>query len=151
MRKAQGRARRPIGAVLATLVCAVAALASASPSALAATAQAPKESVVAFEGQLRGHRVSAVTLYPKAHRFHVVLTDGSKVNIIVPASQQQRLASAVGAAGVAMKTNKAKAPSHKRRYIAAGILIVVIVLAAAAWLLMRSRRRREEEVGPRTR
>ena len=141
---------RPTTLALLACVCASVSVVTSTASAQAAT-QAQRESVVALEGQLRGHRVRAVTLYPKAHRFHVVLTDGGKVNIIVPASQQQRLVSKVGAAGVTMKTAKAKALSHKRRYIAAGILIVAIALAVTAWLVMRNRRRREEEVGPRAR
>jgi hypothetical protein len=132
-------------------VCASVSVATSTATTQAATVRASKESVVVFEGQLRGHRVRAVTLFPKAHRFHVVLTDGRKVGVVFPAAQQQRLVGEVAAAGVAMKTAKAKAVSHKRRYIAAGILIVAIALAVAAWLVMRSRRRREEEVGPRAR
>ncbi len=103
-----------------------------------------------FEGQLRGHQVRSVTLHTKAHDFHTTLKDGRKVVVAFPASQQQQLLGDVRADGVTVKVVKAKAPSHKRRYIIIGGAIVVVVLAVAGLLLFlrRRRRAREEEYGP---
>lgn len=132
---------------LAVLACAFAALASAS--ALAATAPAPKESIAVFEDQLHSHQVRAVTLHPKAHNFHILLSDGRKVVVVFPASRQQQLQSAVEGSGVTVKVAKVQPPSHKRRDIAIAVAVVlVIALAVGAWLLVRRRRMREEEYGP---
>ena len=121
-------------------------LAFACAAAFATTAPAatpaPSESLVIFEGQLKGHQVSTVTLHTKAHTFRVLLTDGRIVRIAFPASEQQRLVGDIGAAGVTVTVAKAQSPSHKRRYIAGGVVIVLVILALG-WLL-RKRRMREE-------
>jgi ATP-dependent Zn protease len=128
----------------------VAFLALACAASFATTAQAetppPKESLAIFESQLNGHQVSAVTLHTKAHTFHALLTDGRKVIIAFPSSQQQQLVSDIGAKGITVKVAKVQPPpSHKRRYIVGGVMIVAIVLAAVGLLLRRRRRMREEE------
>ena len=116
--------------------------------ALAATTT-PRESVAVFEGQLYGHQVRKVTLLPRAHNFRVLLSNGSKVVIVFPASRQQQLRSAVEASGVTLTAAKVTPPSHKRRDIAIAIgVVVIIALAAGAWLLVRRRRMHEEEYGP---
>lgn len=139
---------RPRTAGTVVLLACACAVAHATPT-LAATPLA-EESLAIFEGQLSGHRVSAVTLHTKAHTFHASLTDGRRVSIAFPPSQQQRLVKDVRARGIAVKVAKVQPPSHKRRYIVGGVVIVVIILAVAGLLLRaRERRMREDEEGPR--
>ena len=128
---------------VALLVCAFVI----APTATApAATPLPQESLTIFEGQLNGHQVSAVTLHTKTHTFHASLTDGRRLSIAFPASQQQRLEGEIRAQGIAVQVAKAQSPpSHKRRYIVGGAVIVAIVLGIAIWLLMRRRRLREEE------
>lgn len=110
------------------------------------------ESVAVFTGQLKGHRVQAVTLHTKAHNFRVTLRDGRKVTVAFTASEQQRLLADARANGVTVKVAEARQPSHKRRYIAIAVAVVaVLALGIAAWLFVRRRRLREEEYGPRGR
>jgi ATP-dependent Zn protease len=139
------RSRRGAAVALLVSVCVLASAATAM-----ATAPPASESLATFEGQLNGHQVSAVTLFTASHTFHVTLTDGHKVRIAFPVSQQQRLVSGIGARGITVKVAKAKSPPpHKLRYIVGGIVIVVIVLCIAGWLLLSRRRQtREEEWGP---
>jgi ATP-dependent Zn protease len=139
------RLRSVAAAALLVYACV---LASAT-TALAASPP-PIESIVVFEGQLNGHQVSAVTLRTRAHTFHVTLTDGRKVRIAFPPSQQQRLLNDIETKGIAVKVAKAQPPpSHKLRYIVGGIVIVAVVVAVVGLLLyMRRRRLREEEEWP---
>ncbi len=139
----------PIAAAIALLAC-VGALAATAPAL--ATEQAAQESVAVFEGQLNRRQVRAVTLHTKSHKLKVTLKDGSKVSVVFPASEQQRLLEDAKAHRVVVKVTKAQPPSHTRRYVAIGVAVVlVIALAAGAWLFMRRRRIREEELGPRAR
>ncbi len=144
--------RRPARST-AIVLAAVALLAFAYAASLATTALAatppPSESLVIFEGQLNGHQVSSVTLHTKAHTFHASLTDGRRVIIAFPSSQQQQLVNDVRAKGITVKVAKVQPASHKRRYIVGGVVIVVIILAVVGVLLLTRRRRmREEEEGP---
>ncbi len=141
------RSRVPIAAAIALLACS-GALNAAMPAV--AAEQTAQESVTAFEGQLKGHQVHAVTLHTKAHKLRVTLKDGGKVSVVFSASQQQRLLEDIRARGITVKTTTARPPSHTRRYLAIGVAVVlVIALAAGAWLFARRRRiLREEELGP---
>jgi ATP-dependent Zn protease len=142
------RLRVPIAAAIALLACSGAL--SGSMQAIAAE-QTAQESVTVFEGQLHGHQVHAVTLHTKAHKLRVTLKDGSKVSVVFPASDQQRLLEDVRSRGITVKMTTAQPPSHTRRYLAIGVAVVlIIVLAAGAWLFMRRRRMRDEEYGPGT-
>jgi len=134
-------------AAVALLVCACAL---ASITTALASAAAPTESLAIFEGQLNGHQVSTVTLFTTSHIFHASLTDGRKVRIAFPPSQQQQLVQDIRAKGITVKVAKTPPPPpHKLRYIVGGIAIVVIVLALVGWLLSARRRRaREEEEWP---
>jgi hypothetical protein len=141
-------ARAQVAAAVALLACLCAIV--HSTSVLAAT-PLPRESLVTFEGQLNGHQVSAVTLHTKTHTFHASLTDGRRVGIAFPTSQQQRLEGDIRARGLAVQVAKVPSPpSHKRRYIAAAVVIVVVILAILGLLLLSVRRRRvrEDEQGP---
>jgi hypothetical protein len=95
--------------------------------------------------------VSTVTLHTKVHTFHASLTDGRRVVVAFPSSQQQQLVSDIRAKGVTVNVAKVQSPSHKRRYIVGAVVIVVIVLAAVVGLVRSARRRsmREAEEGPR--
>ena len=118
----------------------------ASATTARATTQPANESVAVFEGQLSGHRVSTVTLHTKAHTFHALLTDGDRVIVAVPSTQQQQLVNEIEAKGITVKVAKAQAPSHKRRYIVGGLVVIVIIFAVIGVLaLSRKRRMREEE------
>jgi ATP-dependent Zn protease len=137
-----------VTAAVALLAC-VCAIVHAT-SALAAM-PLPRESLVTFEGQLNRHQVSAVTLHTKVHTFHASLTDGHRVSIAFPSSQQQRLEGDIRARGIAVQVAKVQSPpSHKRRYIVGAVVIVVVVLAIVGLLLLSARRRRmhEDEQGP---
>jgi len=129
-------------------------LAFACAASLATTASAatppPSESLTIFEGQLNGHQVSAVTLHTKVHTFHASLTDGRRVVIAFPSSQQQQLMSEIRAKGITVKVAKVQPPSHKRRYIVGGVVILVIVLVVVGLLtrMRRMRVMREAEEGP---
>lgn len=146
---------RPLAVATSALLACSCAGASLAPVAVAAATAAAttapvKESVVAFEGQLNGRRVQAVVLHTEAHRLRVTLSDGRKVTVAFPASEQQRLLEDARAHGVTVKVAKVEPPSHKRRDIAigVGIVIVVIAIALGIWLLVRKRRMRAELYGP---
>lgn len=145
------RSRVPTGVTIALLACAL-AIATATPSVVAA-AVTTSESVAVFEGQLKGHQVTAIRLHPKAHSFRVTLTDGNKATVVFSASEQQRLLGEAKAHGITVKVTKVQQPSHKRRDLVIGAAIVVVVLAVAVggWLYVRRRRMREEEHGPQVR
>ena len=113
-----------------------------------ATMTPTNESIVVFEGQLDGHRVSSVMLHTKAHTFHASLKDGRKVSIAFPTSRQKQLEGDIRAQGIAVKVAKVQSPSHKLRYIVGGIAVVVIILVAVGLLYARRRRIREDEEGP---
>jgi hypothetical protein len=100
-----------------------------------------QESITAFEGQLRGHRVRSATLHAKAHTVHLTLSDGHKAVVAVPASQQQQLLNQASADGVIVKTSTTTATSHTRRYIGAAVVLVLIALAVAGLVLFRRKRR----------
>jgi ATP-dependent Zn protease len=139
----------PIAAVIALLACS-GALSAAMPAV--AAEQTAQEGIVVLEGQLYGHQVRAVTLHTKAHKLRVTLKDGSKVSVVFPASEQQRLLEDVRGHGVTVKVTTAQPPSHTRRYVAIGVAAVALVaLALGVWLYLRRRRMREEEYGPRVR
>jgi ATP-dependent Zn protease len=131
--------------LLAALLCALAVIASAA----ATTMPAPKESLAAFEAQLRARQVHAATLRIKTHVLHATLVNGSKVAIAVSSQSQQRLLNDAQAAGVTVKVLRPKAASHKRRYIAGAAVLILVLLVVAFVLLKRRRSAREEELGPR--
>lgn len=117
------------------------------PSALAA-ASLTDESLAAFEGQISGHQVRAVSLVTSAHTFHVALKNGRKMRVAFPAAEQQRLVSEIKSAGITVKVAAVKPAAAKTRYIVGGVVIALIVLAGGGWLLLRRKRMREEEEGP---
>jgi ATP-dependent Zn protease len=118
------------------------------PSALA-VASLTDESLAAFEGQMAGHQVRAVSLVSSTHTFHVALRDGRKMRVVFPAGEQQRLMTQIKSAGITVKVAKVKPAQAKTRYILGGVVIALIALAGGGWLLLRRKRMREEEEGPR--
>lgn len=133
-------------ATVALLVCACTL--PSTTTALAVT-QPANESIAIFEGQLDGHQMRTVTLHTKAHAFHALLTNGDRVIVSFPSSQQQRLIDEIRTKGITVNVAKAQSSSHKRRYIVGGLVVVVIVLAVVGVLALSRKRRTREEEGRR--
>lgn len=124
---------------------ALTAIALAVPAG-AATVHFEKESLQAYEGQLRHHQVHALTFHPGAPtgHLHISLNNGGHMTVEYSAAQQASLVAAAEAANARVKvaTVKAKktaAVKHKLRYIAGGILILVIIVVLVVLLIGRRR------------
>jgi hypothetical protein len=125
---------------------ALAAMVLALPAG-AATVHFQKESVKAYEGQLRKGEVHAVTFHPgtPTGHLHISLNDGGHMTVAYAPAEQAKLVAAAQAANtrvkVASASVKAKAApvKHKLRYIVGGALIVVIVVVLVVLLIGRRR------------
>lgn len=129
-------------------LCLALALALVVP-ALAAAIHFEKESLSAYEGQLRHGEVHALTFHPgngtTAGHMHISLNNGEHMTVTYAASEQGKLVAQAKAANARVKVANAtatpkKAPvKHKLRYIAGGILIVVIIVVLVVLLIGRRR------------
>lgn len=135
--------------LLATLLASGLALTSVAP-ALAAI-HFEKESLAAYEGQLRKKQIHADAFHPgtPVGHLHVSLNDGKHMTIEYAPAQQAKLVAQAQASGTRVKVATAKAKStaavkHKLRYYAAGALVVVILIVLAVLLIGRRRTLAEE-------
>jgi hypothetical protein len=115
-----------------------------------------KETLKAYEGQLRRHEVHADSFHPGAGastgHLHISLNDGRHMTVSYIASEQARLVAQAHAGGtrVTLATVKHKAvkpAKHKLRYIAGGILVLVIVVVLIVLLIGRRRDLASEQPG----
>ncbi len=143
------KARRIVLLALA-LTLALAASAAAATGAI----HFQRESVQAFEQQLRRGEVHAATFHQQAGagHLHLSMNDGRHFTVAYSSSEEPKLAAQAHAHGipvaVAVATpKKATAVHHTLRYIAAGILIVVILVVAGVLLVDRRRKLNEESSG----
>jgi hypothetical protein len=138
--------------MLAAVCMALAAMVLVAPAG-AATVHFEKESLQAYEAQLRHGQVHALTFHPGATtgHLHISLNNGGHMTVAYASSQQPRLVAQAQAANARVKvatlqTKKTAAVKHKLRYIAGGILIVVILVVLVVLLI--GRRRAVAENGP---
>lgn len=129
----------------------LAALLAAACLTLAAPASAAgvhfqRESLRAYDAQLRHGEVHADAFHPGnvTGRLHVSLNDGRHMTIAYASGQQAQLIAQARAKGARVllataKAAKAKPVKHKLRYIAGGVLIVVILIVLAVLLIGRRR------------
>jgi hypothetical protein len=130
----------------AALVCVALIFASASASLAAAAVHFEKETLQAYEGQLRHHEIHAVTFHPgtPTGHLHISLNNGGHMTVAYVPSQQGKLVAQAQAANARVKiatstAKKTAAVHHKLRYIAGGILIAVIVVVLVVLLIGRRR------------
>jgi hypothetical protein len=143
---------RRLNAVLTALCLALGAAVIAAPAGAAAI-HFEKESLQAYEAQLRHGQVHALTFHsgtPTGH-LHISLNNGGHMTVSYTSSEQGKLVAQAQAANARVKiatavTKKTAAVHHKLRYIAGGILIVVIVIVLVVLLI--GRRRAIVEDGP---
>jgi hypothetical protein len=135
---------------IALLVAAL-TLALAAPAAATGTIHFQRESVPAFEQQLRRGEVHAATFHQQAGagHLHLSMNDGRHFTVAYASSEEPKLAAQARARGVPVALavavpKKATAVHHTLRYIAGGILIVVILVVAAVLLVDRRRKLNEE-------
>jgi hypothetical protein len=124
------------------------ALAMVVPVAAAGAAKVhfEKESLQAYEAQLRHGQVHALTFHPgtTTGHLHISLNNGGHMTVAYASSEQGKLVARAQASNARVKiatalTKKTAAVKHKLRYIAGGILIVVIVVVLVVLLIGRRR------------
>jgi hypothetical protein len=127
-------------------VCLALAVTLLAVPAGAATVHFQKESLQAYEGELRHGEVHAVTFHPGTTmgHLHISLNNGGHMTVAYAASQQGKLVAQAQAVNArvkiaTLKTKKTVAVHHKLRYIAGGILIVVILIVLVVLLIGRRR------------
>jgi hypothetical protein len=105
-----------------------------------------KESLHAYEGELRHHEVHAVSFHPGSAtgHLHISLNNGGHMTVAYAASQQGALVAQARAANARVKVaalpaSKTAAVHHKLRYIAGGVLILAILVVLAVLLVGRRR------------
>lgn len=132
----------------------VLSLAILPTAAGAAAIHFEKETLSAYEGQLRHKEVHAIALHPgtTTGHLHISLNDGRHMTVEYAVANQSKLVAQAQAAGtrvtVAKATKSTAAVKHKLRYIAGGILIVVILIVLAVLLIGRRRALAEGSGGP---
>jgi hypothetical protein len=149
------RSSRRLNVVLAAVCLALATTVLAAPAG-AATVHFQKESLQAYEGQLRHGEVHAVTFHPgiTTGHLHISLNNGGHMTVSYAASQQGKLVAQAQAANARVKVGTVKAKKktapvkHKLRYIVGGILIVVILVVLVVLLIGRRRADAEEDPAP---
>ena len=130
--------RRRLAALMLALALAVLALGAPAGAAVRFT----HESYAAFQAQLSGGKIHAVTFNKKAHTVHISLNDGRHMLAVYPPSNEPAIAAQLTAKGVPFKIEKAKKAApvhHKLRYIAAGVLVVLIVIVVVVLAVNRRR------------
>jgi magnesium-transporting ATPase (P-type) len=139
------RSSRRLNAALAALCMALVVTVCAIPAG-AASIHFEKESLQAYEAQLRHGQVHALTFHPGTTNghLHISLNNGGHMTVVYAQSEQGKLVAQAQAANTRVKigtpvTKKTTAVKHKLRYIAGGILIVVIVVVLIVLLIGRRR------------
>jgi uncharacterized membrane protein len=139
------RSSRRFDVGLLTLCLAIAAMVFAVPAGAAAV-HFEKESLQAYEGELRHGEVHAVAFHPgtTTGHLHISLNNGGHMTVAYAASEQGKLVAEARAANARVKvaelaTKKTAVVHHKLRYIAGGILIVVILVVLVVLLIGRRR------------
>jgi magnesium-transporting ATPase (P-type) len=148
------RSSRGASAALVALLPALSAAVLAVPAG-AATIHFEKESLQAYEAQLRHGQVHALTFHPGAAtgHLHISLNNGAHMTVVYAETEQGKLVAQAQAAKARVKvaaavTKKTTAVKHKLRYIAGGILIVVIVIVLMVLLIGRRRAVADEGRAP---
>jgi hypothetical protein len=143
---------RGIAVCLAAVAClclASAAIASAAEP----TINYKPESFSAYQQQLAGGKIKAVTINKRVRSLRVTLTDGSYVLAKYKPHEEPKIAAALQAKGItptvlqpaeAAKEVVKKPVKHKLRYIAGGILVVVVVVVGGVLFVDRKRKRERE-------
>jgi hypothetical protein len=128
------------------MVCLVLTLSIPAAPAGATAIHFQKESLQAYEAELRHGEVHAVTFHPgtTTGHLHISLNNGGHMTVSYAASEQGKLVAQAQAAGArvklaTLKTKRKAAVHHKLRYIAGGILIVVILVVLVVLLIGRRR------------
>jgi magnesium-transporting ATPase (P-type) len=130
------------------VLCATALVVAAALPAVAAAIHFEKETLQAYEAQLRKGEVHALTFHPGSGgavgHLHISLNNGEHMSVTYATGEQSNLVARARAAGarvkVAAAAKKKPAPvKHKLRYIAGGILIVVIVVVLIVLFVGRRR------------
>ncbi|HWX88133.1 MAG TPA: hypothetical protein VNX67_08165 [Solirubrobacteraceae bacterium] len=139
------RSSRAVNAALAALCLALSAAVFAVPAGAAAV-HFEKESLRAYEAQLRHGQVHALTFHPgtTTGHLHISLNNGGHMTVVYAQTEQGKLVTQAQAANARVKvaaavTKKTTAVKHKLRYIAGGILIVLIVIVLTVLLIGRRR------------
>jgi hypothetical protein len=135
---------------LAILCLACACLAPAvAASAAEPAVHYTKESFQAYEKQLAGGQISAVTINKFLRSLRITLKDGRYVLATYPKHEEANTAAQLTAKHVpvtvlvpaaAQKEAKSKPVHHKLRYIAGAIVIVVILIVGAVLMIDRRRK-----------
>jgi hypothetical protein len=148
------RSSRGLGGGL-LLVCLAIVMAVFVGSADAAAVHFEKESVKAYEGELRHHEVHAVSFHPGTvtGHLHISLNNGGHMTVAYAPSQQGALVAQARAANARVKVaqlprSKTATAHHKLRYIAGGILILAILVVLVVLLIGRRRAVAGEEQAP---
>jgi hypothetical protein len=139
------RSSRGFGAGPVAVYLALAAAMLAAPAGAAAV-HFEKETLQAYEGELRHHEVHAVSFHPgtTTGHLHISLNNGGHMTVAYAPSQQGTLVAQARAADARVKvatlpTSKTAAVHHKLRYIAGGALILVILVVLVVLLIGRRR------------
>jgi hypothetical protein len=139
------RSSRPASVVLFVLCLALGVAVLAVPAG-AASVHFEKETLPAYEAQLRHGQVHALTFHPgtTTGHLHISLNNGGHMTVEYAVTEQGKLVAQARAANARVKiaaaqTKKAAATKHKLRYIAGGILIVVIIVVLMVLLIGRRR------------
>ena len=135
---------RRLNAALASICLALAAVVLAAPAGAATTVHFQKESLSAYEGQLRRGEIHAVVFHPASPtgHLHISLNNHLHFTAVYASSEQGRLVAEAEAAHARLDVLPVAAKpavKHKLRYIAGGILIVVIVVVLVVLLIGRRR------------
>jgi hypothetical protein len=140
------RSSRRANAALAATCLALEAVVLAVPAGAATVIHFQKESIPAYEVQLRHGEVHALTFHPgtPTGHLHISLNNGGHMTVAYPTAEQGKLVAQAQAANArvqiaTVKVAKTAPVKHKLRYIAAGILIVVIVVVLVVLLIGRRR------------
>ena len=141
-------------ALLGLAVCLTPMMLAGAARAAEAPIAYQSESEAAFEQQLAGGQIQAVTINKRLRSLRITLKDGRHVLARYPPKQEPRALAQIKGKGVPVtvlgKTQaeaelKNKPVHHKIRYIVGGVLLAVIIVVGTVLLINRRRRQREDE------
>jgi ABC-type arginine transport system ATPase subunit len=145
--------RPPLAVILAPLVAALLLCLALLPNAAHGAIHYTNESFEAFEGQLKAHQISEVTINKRVRSLRITLTNGEHVLAKYKAHEEAKVREQLQHKHVRVtvltpeqaKTEVSKIPvHHKLRYIAGGIVIAVVVIVGGVVFYNRRRRARAE-------